>query len=519
VRKFFFLALALACAHAALWGWEWTDEASAARIQLKKKSKSQISPTPDTVPKPIAPAMDGQVPNGTGMSAGRPPADSHAMFPDTHAIGISAETETSTADTQAVDTAPPVVPDTQPYSARTGSRFYHRRALPHSPQLGAKGVFAAADTVELSQSYEACPICFRTKITEDDFELEEAIANQVSGIVEFRYRKLDDEAVAARLNRLGAPMTKILDRKHLEFFFTPLRSSLEKNAISAGNGYIYYTSGLLNIMDDDEEVAAVLAHEISHAEFRHVLQDFKLSQKLTIITAIAGAIINKSGNIGGIFQVLQDYAAQLVMNGFSRQFELEADAGGRWILETLGHDTHAMRRVLLKLDDLYEDREARAVIFQSHPEESDRIKAFDQTLVFNKFITGDTVSVRLKFQRPRVVGWFKERSVPALYASLMNETDSPFLVSDLQATYQAIDMPAVKVEVSPGSLYIPEKSYGQIKILVIAKNELSRRPRSLDLTCEMKPLNEPPTPKGKKKEKKEPARFSFHFDLSDDTGP
>lgn len=413
-------------------------------------------------------------------------------------------------DTHGMDTAPE---DTQPYTARLGARFYHKRLFTHAPPLEGKNVIAAGDTRSLSDTFSPCPICFESPTTEEDYELEEAIANQVAGIVEFRYRKLDDERVGARLNRIGQPLTRDMDRKHLEFYFTPLRSSLEKNAISAGNGYIYFTTGLLDIMEDDEEIAAVLAHELCHAEFRHVLQDFKLSQKLTLITAIASAIINRSGNIGGIFQVLQDYAAQLVMNGFSRQFELEADAGAKWILETHNHDTHAMRRVLQKLDDLSRDRPDRATVFQTHPEESDRIKAFDETKIFNKIVTGDTVSMRLKFQRPREVGWFKERAIPALYATLLNETDTPLIITNMEAEYHALDMPKVKVEVSPGSMVIPEKSYGQIKILVIAKGELLRNPKAVDFSCQVKKLeDEAPRKKGKEAPKLR-EHISFHFDL------
>lgn len=435
-----------------------------------------------------------------------------SRMPDTAALKKTHGTDTALkSDTPASDTQPA---DTLIYSARMGGRFYHKRSFTHAPEPGAKGVLVGVDTVNLSETFTACPICFQSPITEEDYELEEAIANQVAGIVEFRYRKSEDEKIAARLNRVGQPMTKILDRRHLEFYFTPLRSSLEKNAISAGNGYVYFTTGLLDILEDDEEIAAVLAHEITHAEFRHVLQDFKLSQKLTLITAIASAIINKSANIGGVLQVLQDYAIHLVMNGFSRQFELEADAGAKWILESTGHDTNAMRRVLQKLDDLYPDAHDRSSLLQTHPEESDRIKAFDATWVFNKSLRGDTLSMRLKFQRPREVGWFKERNVPALYATLTNETDSPLIVFDVKADYMAIDLPQVKIEIDPKKMLIPEKSYAQIQILIIAKQELKRKPRSVDFSCAVSRLDDEPK-RDPKTRKKSLEHISFHFDLAE----
>lgn len=433
--------------------------------------------------------------------------------PTIHAVVV----DTPLADTSAgvSDTGSRVSEekDTLIYSARPGGKFYHKISFAHAPQEGRRDVILADDTRLLSDTFEICPLCFERPVTEMDFELEDAIANQVAGIVEFRYRKLDDEAVANRLSRIGHPMTKHLDRSHLEFYFTPLRSSMEKNAISAGNGYIYYTSGLLNMMEDDDEVAAVLAHEIAHGEFRHVLQDFKLSQKLTLITTIASALINKAANIGGIFQVLQDYAAQLVMNGFSRQFELESDAAAKWLLVAEGRDTEAMRRVLLKLEDMSRDYPEQATVFRSHPEESDRIRAYDETKVFNLKVIGDTLSMRLKFQRPRVVGWFKERAVPALYASLVNESDTALYITDMKAEYHAPDMPKVKVEVTPSSVVIPERSYGQIKILVVAQGALSRHPTALDFSCSARKLEETAKKKTKDARKSTMPRISFHFDM------
>ncbi|MBI4179252.1 M48 family metalloprotease [bacterium] len=471
---------------------------AAARVRVKKKHKAQ--------PKPAA----------TVTVDTRPIADTPGLAPDSQptllAMGVPPEPagDTPSIDTTGTDTEPQ---DTRPYSARAGGCFYHKRTFGHAPREAEKNVTVSADTDSLSPRFDPCPICFQEAITEEDFELEEAIANQVSGIVEFRYRKLNDDKIAGRLDRLGRPMIPILDRKHLEFFFTPLRSSLEKNAISAGNGNIYFTTGLLDILEDDDEVAAVLAHEIMHAEFRHVLQDFKLSQKLTLITALASAILNKSASFGGIFQVLQDYAVHLVMNGFSRQFELEADAGAKWILATLGQDTSAMRRVLLKLDDLSRDRPERPAILQTHPDETDRIKAFDETLIFNEWVRTDTLSMRLKFQRPRVVGWFKERAVPALYASLVNESDTPVIVSDFEVKYAAADLPDVKLEIDPSKAVIPQRSYVQIKILVIARKELDRRPDALDFSCVVRPLDEEVRRDAKTRKKIE-ERVSFHFKLA-----
>lgn len=490
------------------WGWILAGLILTAALPADagtlKVKRNKVSDTPFWTPPPRSHpiAMDTGVRTDTAGFSDT--IDRPLGASDTHGL------DTVPADTSAVkDTA---VPDTLIYTARAGGRFYHRKAFAHAPQPDNPGALVTDDTVNFKDTFSACPICFQNPITEEDFDLEEAIANQVSGIVEFHYRRLDDDSVTARLARIGQPMTKILDRHHLEFTFTPLRSSFEKNAISAGNGNIYFTKGLLDIMEDDSEVAAVLAHEITHAELRHVLQDFKLSQKLTMITAIAGAIINRAGNIGGIFQVLQDYAASLVMNGFSRQYEYEADAGGRWILESLGYDTNAMRRVLLKLEDLSRDRPERSSLFATHPEESDRIKAFDAVRVFNKTELGDTISFRLKFQRSRAVGWFKERQVPALYGTLMNETDSDLIVSKLEAEYKALDMPDVKVEVSPSALAIPRRSYGQIKILVIAKTELVRTPQSVTLSCEYVNPDEP-SPKSKK-EKPGKHKATFHVDLS-----
>ena len=155
----------------------WTGAADAAG--KKQKSKHWA---PDTAALQAAHAL-----------ADTPAADTPVAATDTPVAAPAADTPVS-------DT---IAPDTRAFTARPGGRFYHDRSFAHAPPPGGAGVLTASDTMSLSDSFTACPICFETPITEEDFDLEEAIASQVSGIVEFRYRKLDNPAIEDRLRRIG----------------------------------------------------------------------------------------------------------------------------------------------------------------------------------------------------------------------------------------------------------------------------------------------------------------------------
>jgi Zn-dependent protease with chaperone function len=123
------------------------------------------------------------------------------------------------------------------------------------------------------------------------------------------------QAIAALFERFSSEIPEH-GRVRLEF-----RSSLSfgANAFTLPGGIIIVTDQLVKVMSSDEEVMAVLAHELGHAHYRHVLrQTVKSSGTAVLAGALGGDASSVAGGLSTAFVLLG--------TKFSREFEAQADA-------------------------------------------------------------------------------------------------------------------------------------------------------------------------------------------------
>ena len=123
------------------------------------------------------------------------------------------------------------------------------------------------------------------------------------------------------------------------------------NAFTTGGTYIVVHRGLMTQLKDDDEVAAVLAHEVAHTVANHVFE----AQSLQQVTALANS--SSSGRDG--------YRA-----AFTQKNEYEADRIGVLYSALAGYDPMAASRIWKRQYEAEGNR--RGLFFQSHPINSDR---------------------------------------------------------------------------------------------------------------------------------------------------
>jgi predicted Zn-dependent protease len=123
------------------------------------------------------------------------------------------------------------------------------------------------------------------------------------------------------------------------YHFTTLNSAVE-NAFAVPGGYVYITRQLMGLMNDESELAFVLAHETGHIAARHA-QARKIAATRNSILGVLGAILGSAvgGNAFGnmISQGAMQYA-QLATLGFSRDQEYQADTLGIRYMLAAGYD-------------------------------------------------------------------------------------------------------------------------------------------------------------------------------------
>jgi predicted Zn-dependent protease len=177
-----------------------------------------------------------------------------------------------------------------------------------------------------------------------------------------------------RTNRIGQRVARASLRPNLNYRFHVIRSK-ELNAFSGPGGHIYITSALLNLANDDE-LASVLSHEVSHIVARHSIKTIRQSQTLGGLAELFGSV---TGIAGTTAQELGTVAAQIVAGGLlavhNREEEREADFLGLHALRKAGFNTQGMLTMFAKIQDVGEkDSNLLGEIFADHPGVNERIE-------------------------------------------------------------------------------------------------------------------------------------------------
>ena len=136
-----------------------------------------------------------------------------------------------------------------------------------------------------------------------------------------------DAELQAYVQKIGDSLSAKSHRPNLFYRFTVLDSP-DINAFALPGGYIYINRGLMAYLSSEEELAAVLGHEIGHVTARHSVRQYSQSQILGILsTAIEMNQGRSAGNLANL-------ASGALLSGYGREMELEADdLGAQYIYQ------------------------------------------------------------------------------------------------------------------------------------------------------------------------------------------
>ncbi|MBP9889240.1 MAG: M48 family metalloprotease [Leptospiraceae bacterium] len=170
---------------------------------------------------------------------------------------------------------------------------------------------------------------------------------------------------------IRSPLVK--RKKTYSYKVTILNDDKAINAFCTPGGYIYVYTGLLKFLDNEASLAAVLSHEIAHAEKRHVRQRMLSAMGVQLIVS---AIL---GNGSSVFKEMGlQIAGTLALLSNSRGDELEADELGFLYLQSSPYYQGAMSYFFEKIaKEEKRNRMSKAVesLLSTHPIPEERLKA------------------------------------------------------------------------------------------------------------------------------------------------
>lgn len=147
------------------------------------------------------------------------------------------------------------------------------------------------------------------------------------------------------------------------------------NAFAFANGAVYVHTGILARMENEAQLAILLAHEMSHATHRHQVRSFRdiknKSAYLAGATVLAGDLGALLGGVGALASIY----------GYSREMESEADTVGLSRAVEAGYDPREGPKLFAHMKKyLEEEKVQEPYFFSSHPRVAERVTAFEELL-------------------------------------------------------------------------------------------------------------------------------------------
>lgn len=187
---------------------------------------------------------------------------------------------------------------------------------------------------------------------------------------------IDDPEVIAYVNGVGRRIAATLDRSYFDYQFTVIRDP-RINAFAVPGGYVYVHSGLITALGSDDELAAVLGHEIGHVHAHHIVRQQEQTRVLSY-TALLGMLLSVVQPAVGSLATAASQAAALQ---YTREFEQEADYLGARYMQTAGYDPRAMLDFFKLLGDQQRVSPASAPPYlQTHPMSDERLNRLEAVL-------------------------------------------------------------------------------------------------------------------------------------------
>ena len=187
-----------------------------------------------------------------------------------------------------------------------------------------------------------------------------------------------DPKIQSYVQSIGDSLAELSHRSDLIYRFTVLDSP-DVNAFALPGGYIFINRGLMAYLSSEEELAAVLGHEIGHVTARHSVRQISQAQVLSIISY---AVAREAGSAAGD---LANIASGALVAGYGRDMELQADSLGAEYMAKQGYSALGMIDTIsvLKEHELYStevskrrgsNQQTYHGIFASHPSNDSRLK-------------------------------------------------------------------------------------------------------------------------------------------------
>ena len=186
--------------------------------------------------------------------------------------------------------------------------------------------------------------------TEEEKKLGKKVLLELQKSVNF----VNDLTLQTFVEKVGYSLVNQVGPTPFEFKFYVI-NALDPNAFAIPGGYIFVTTGLIVLAENEQEVAGVLGHELAHVMRRHISQMIERSKRLNIasMVAILAAMLAGGGGSGSQAGAVMAMAtAEALVLKYTREMETDADQNGLQYTIKAGYDPNGLIAFLNKMNKL-----------------------------------------------------------------------------------------------------------------------------------------------------------------------
>jgi predicted Zn-dependent protease len=242
---------------------------------------------------------------------------------------------------------------------------------------------------------------------------------------------VEDDFVNDYINKLGHFLTESLETRHFPYNFYIIDEK-DLNAFAVPGGHIFFFTGLIEAMDEVDELASVMCHELAHVYYRHYSHRIEQAKNINIASMagfLAGILVGGEAAEAIIAGTMA--AGQQKLLSYSRNDERQADLAGFEYCLKSGFDPRAFKSALNKLQQGLWGINKIPPYLLTHPLGAERIANIDAMLAspVNPSIKKETIYFRKTYPLFRTIiksGYWDDKSAEKYYTNeLENDPESP----------------------------------------------------------------------------------------------
>ena len=200
-------------------------------------------------------------------------------------------------------------------------------------------------------------------------EEEVQLGREITGNLLGAAPLVKDDALQKYVNQVGRWVASQSERADLPWRFGVIESEAI-NAFAAPGGYIVVTKGLYRKLENEAQLAGILAHEIGHVVRKHHL---KVIQKQQLLNIGAGLLGDKVGKGNQAIEKVIGNGAEIMARGLDKNAEYEADRDGVTLATRAGYDPYGLPEVLQAISATSKDEGSLTLLYKTHPHPDERL--------------------------------------------------------------------------------------------------------------------------------------------------